>query len=538
MGIPSFYRHLCRRFPKLISHGPGPRPEWLCLDFNCAMYYVLREYSAEHPYAAAKSKAHWETQLCEAIAAYMGELVALADPTKGVYVSCDGVVCAAKRKQQRLRRFKGPWMREAERSFCEAKPAVVAKPTDSTQVAKPTFVDEWDQNALTPGTAFMEELGRVLVSAGARLQARSGIQVSVSTTSEPGEGEHKILRFMREVRPTTCTIYGLDADLILLSMLLWADTGASVRLLREAQEFEKKNSKNEWRNLDILGLKDAMGSTRTPERIRDFVASMTLLGNDFLPRSLTKTVRNDGIPTLLQTLERSVWSRGLRIVADAGTLSREGLLALVDAWTATEETDMFVAVTDAREAGHRRRSYGSDKNPALQEWTDLPATWGSLTQILRTDGSALVPGWRDHYTRTWMAGEARHFCAGVAWTWDYYSGRTVEQGWHFESHLPPLWSAVTAYLRGSVEPVVPPPPVVNASSLPAWLHLLSVLPADSVRRLLPRERHELMEEAPHFWPSSWSLFDVGRTQMWECEPVIPVIPEEVLRRVMVYEGPA
>lgn len=518
MGIPSFYRHLCRRFPKLVSHGPGPRPEWLCLDFNCAMYYVLREYSAEHPYAEAKSKAVWESRLCEAIATYMGELVALADPTRGVYVSCDGVVCAAKRKQQRLRRFKGPWLRQVERSFTGEGAA---------------DEDTWDQNALTPGTAFMEELGRVLVAAGARLQARSGVRVSVSTTSEPGEGEHKILRFMREVRPRSCTIYGLDADLILLAMLLWADTGASVRLLREAQEFETKKggNKNEWRNLDILGLKDAMDSTRTPERVRDFVASMTLLGNDFLPRSLTKTVRNDGIPTLLQTLERYVWSRSLRIVDGDGALSREGLLALIEAWAVTEESDMFAAAADARAAMHRHRSYESEKD----RWNDLPATWGSLTQILKTDGTALVPGWRDYYTRTWMAGCPAEMCKGVAWTWDYYSGRSVEQGWYFESHLPPLWSAVAAHLRfcSATGSIVSAPPVVNATPLPAWLHLLSVLPADSIQRLLPRDRHRLMEEAPHFWPSSWSLFDVGRTQMWECEPVIPVIPEEVLRKVLV-----
>jgi hypothetical protein len=38
-----------------------------------------------------------------------------------------------------------------------------------------------------------------------------------------------------------------------------------------------------------------------------------------------------------------------------------------------------------------------------------------------------------------------------------------------------------------------------------------------------------MKETPWWWPTEWSLFDVGRQQMWECEPVIPVIPESVLR---------
>jgi 5'-3' exonuclease len=478
------------------------------------MYDVLRKYSAEHPYDAA-TKSRWEASLREAIAAYMGELVALAAPTRGVYVSCDGVVCAAKRKQQRLRRFKGPWIRDMEAQI-------------SGTVAT---ADTWDQNALTPGSAFMADLDRTLAEAGARLQARNGLQVHVSTTSDPGEGEHKILRYMRDVRPASCTIYGLDADLILLSMLLWADTGASVRLLREAQEFETRRPKttsheddNEWRTLDIVGLKDAMGFAGRRERVRDFVATMTLLGNDFLPRPLTKTVREDGIPTLLHTLETAVWSRGTHIVTADGALSRAGLLALVSAWATTEESDMMAAATNARRAMYR--SGGGDP---LQTWNGLPATWGSLTQLLRPDGTALIPAWRDHYTRTWMAGEAADYCAGVGWTWDYYSGRSVEQGWHFGAHLPPLWSAVVAHLRATAGEHVPAPTVVHATPLPAWVHLLSVLPAASVHRLLAADAAAYMETAPQFWPTSWSLFDVGRTQMWECEPVIPVVPESVLR---------
>jgi 5'-3' exonuclease len=65
--------------------------------------------------------------------------------------------------------------------------------------------------------------------------------------------------------------------------------------------------------------------------------------------------------------------------------------------------------------------------------------------------------------------------------------------------------------------------------LPDWLHLLAVLPADSVVQLLPHSVQKLMGAYPWYWPTSWTVFDVGKTQLWECEPVIPVIPEVVLR---------
>jgi 5'-3' exonuclease len=528
MGIPSFYRHLCRRFPALVNRGPGPAPEWLCLDFNCAMYHVLRTYAAEHPYTSTGSK-QWETGFADAIAAYMGELVRLAAPTKGVYVSCDGVVCAAKRKQQRLRRFKGPWTSQAEAEI---------------RGSSPESEERWDQNALTPGTAFMDLLGTTLTTAGRHLQAKTKLRVTVSTTAEPGEGEHKLLAHMRAERPATCTIYGLDADLILLAMLLRTDTGADVRLMREAQEFEtgrrptshintgsasgfeKSSGSNEWRNLHVSQLMSVM---MPAHGVRDFVATMSLLGNDFLPRSLTQTVRDDGIPRLIGVLKAHVWSKGLRIVGADGTLQREALLILMDVWAASETADMLVAAKDAVKAANRPPPIGeNDKETALMAWNALPAQWATLTRILAPCRTRLINGWQRVYRETWHAGSADAYLRGVAWTWDYYNGRPVDLGWAFTEHLPPLWSDVRDALRLG-DGAIQAPPLKHTTPLPAWLHLLSVLPVNSAKRLLKPEHQKALTSAPHYWPTTWSLFDVGRTQMWECEPVIPVIPETVLR---------
>ena len=502
MGIPSFYRQLCRKFPQIITKGVGPSAEWLCLDFNCAMYWVLRQMRP-----LSDNQHMWEGELCDNIAAYMTELVRLAAPTKGVFVSCDGVVCAAKRRQQRLRRFKGPWIATQES-------ALLGKSTNSG----------WDQNALTPGSAFMDRLGRTLTAAGVALASSTGLEVIVSTTAAAGEGEHKLLAHMRMVKPRTCMIYGLDADLILLSMLLKADTGADVSLLREAQEFEKGGSG--WRTLSITAMYGAMFRAGSTERhVRDFVAAMSLLGNDFLPHSLTRTVRDDGIPHLMSTLQKHVWAAGQYLVDEAGNLRHGALMAILGAWAITEEGDMLAAAIDA--AKMRNRPVGEGDTPAetaLREWNAQPARWASLTRLLAPGRSnGLRDNWRDIYRSKWHAGSPTDYIAGVAWVWDYYSGRPVDQAWMFEAHLPPLWSDLLAVTT------VAPPPVLYPTPLTDWVHLLAVLPADSVRRLLPRDKQVLMDRAPWYWPSQWSLFDVGRSQMWECEPVVPMIAETVLR---------
>ena len=483
------------------------------------MYYVLRQ---QPPVGSATSVAAWESAFCNAIADYMSSVVAVANPTKGVYVSCDGVVCAAKRRQQRLRRFKGPWA-----SAQEAR--ILRKPV----------VETWDQNALTPGSAFMALLGARLIEEGNRIRGSKGLDVIVSTTAEPGEGEHKLMRHMRSIRPASCTIYGLDADLILLAMLLGVDTDTSVHLMREAQEFEKgHHGGEEWRALDVNGLAATMIPGLSKGRIRDFVACMTLLGNDFLPRSLTRTVRDDGIQSLLSTLASSVWSLNRSIVTESGQVRREGLLAVIGAWADSESADMRNACIEAAKVARRPTGIAdSPEETELRAWNAQPAQWASVTRLLSSSQKELRLGWNYLYDR-WHPGSPSDYIEGVAWVWDYYSGRPVDQAWYFESHLPPLWSSLRGYLTGLKGDTLQAPRIDTPEPLPEWLHLLAVLPAESVLRLLPADKRRLMYDKPHFWPASWSLFDVGRTQMWECEPVLPMIPEPILRNYIKMTGPA
>jgi 5'-3' exonuclease len=530
MGIPSFYRQLCRRFPRIVQGGAATGAAWLCLDFNCAMYHVLR---SQPPVATATSRVAWEGAFCDAIVAYMRQIVDVAAPTVGVYVSCDGVVCAAKRRQQRLRRFKGPWFSAAERAVKRGAGATAEEVAGSG----------WNQNALTPGSAFMAQLGGVLVAAGRRLAVERGLDVRVSTTDEPGEGEHKLLAHMRSLGGSRCVIYGLDADLILLAMLLDAETGLSVTLLREAQEFESAGRAGEWRSLYVREFIEALlgtGANRNA-RVRDFVAAMSLLGNDFLPRSLTRTVRDDGIPAVIGALERDVWSEGRQLVAaDGGGIRREALLALLRGWAATEEADMLRAVQGAIAAARRPAGVGaSPVETAMREWQAQPARWctvgrlldGSSAHLTKSSGASLATGWREIVRGPFGAGPAGDYLAGLAWVWDYYSGRPVCQGWVYDHHLPPLWGDLVAALEsgGGTDVCVAPPPVVWPTALPPAIHLLSVLPADSVEELLPAAVARRMGAVPWYWPTSWSLYDIGRGQMWECEPVIPLIPERILR---------
>lgn len=45
------------------------------------------------------------------------------------------------------------------------------------------------------------------------------MNVNYSSYLEDGEGEHKIINFIKKFGDKTCMIFGLDADLIFLSLL-------------------------------------------------------------------------------------------------------------------------------------------------------------------------------------------------------------------------------------------------------------------------------------------------------------------------------
>jgi 5'-3' exonuclease len=519
MGIPSFYRHLVKTNPKLISDKNGGKPSVLALDLNCAIYHCLSKLQKKTPYAAS-SRLAFEDALIQSVILYIVKLRDHVQPSDLLYVAVDGVVPMAKIRQQRMRRFKSVWV-----SAEEAK----IKGEESTG---------WDRNAITPGTQFMDRLTERLNAWG-----KNQKHTVISGVWDSGEGEQKIMSYLRANPPGgEVIVYGLDADLIVLCLWHFEIYGWTFKLLREDVEMKGGVKLNAFGEETLLYFDITMLAsiivTKWNVGIHDYVGAMSFLGNDFIPHGLTLCIREEGIDRLMEILEMSVDS--LVYKADDGTwvYNLNTLRFIVAAVAKVEEKWLLSGLAKKlKMSAHGYPKPGaeppSDVEKALTIMNSLPLTWKVERSMAgRTDeGWFLKDDWASVYYKEflWSAAPAdsvKEWLKGIQWVLNYYTGsKPVDFLWYYPWYLPPLFKDIviddSAFV--DLDKDLAPNPIQPISQL------IMVLPIESYA-LLPKNMRRLPYLRPEYYPKVWTFFSAGRRQLWECEPMIPMLPYRVVAK--------
>ena len=176
-----------------------------------------------------------EAQIFQDVFRYIEFLFRMIKPRKLFFMAIDGVAPRAKMNQQRGRRFRSA--KDAEKKEEEAKKKGDVLPKEA----------RFDSNCITPGTEFMNKLHQGLKWFIAHKistdELWKSVTVILSGHETPGEGEHKIMDYIRYERSqphhdpnTRHCLYGLDADLIVLGL---ASHEPHFSLLREEVKFLK-----------------------------------------------------------------------------------------------------------------------------------------------------------------------------------------------------------------------------------------------------------------------------------------------------------
>ena len=488
MGIPSYYKRLIDTVKGLLTRKhpttTGVSVSYLWMDFNCLIYHCLRRPDMM-PYTSAR-KEEWEAAFLDEIIKYTNKVIAEVKPTEGVYIAVDGVVPMAKMRQQRMRRFKSS-----------------------------AFAEEgtWDTNAITPGTDFMKKLRFKLEALCAKHPTWK-----VSSSDEPGEGEHKIMTAWKGKKGVQ-VVYGLDADLIVLSLLNAPDKVYLFREVVEAGEIKRNDLGEEefsWFSIDELRNYLVGESIEKNAFLQDYCCAMSFLGNDFLPSSLAYKMREDGHDALMSFLRSPEHKR---LVGDDGEISPSGLFAFLAKLASSEDARILAFIKKKARQGS---VIGTETGFGQNNW---PLAEQAESKLVSGVGAScsLKPNWQkiylEHYfgKGTYSEELTSKYLYGVKWVWDYYRGKPICYNWHYPWHLPPLWK----WLVSAKMPEYPGVHEIVPEEIRPEEQLALVLPLRSWH-LVKMPEYQMPELAPWLYPKKFGYCSVGKRYFWECEAEIPV----------------
>ncbi|KAF6831678.1 GTPase-activator protein for Ras-like GTPase [Colletotrichum plurivorum] len=434
MGIPAAFRWLSNKYPKIISPvieeqpvkmedgstipvdttGPNPNGEELdnlYLDMNGIVH------PCSHPEDRPAPKDEEEMML--EVFRYTDRVVNMVRPRKLLMIAVDGVAPRAKMNQQRSRRFRSA--QEAQQKEEDKQELLkLLKQQNGGTVSDDTLESvtkkAFDSNSITPGTPFMDILAASLrYWCAYKLNtdpAWAKLKIIISDATVPGEGEHKIMSFVRSQRispdydpNTRHVIYGLDADLIMLGLAthephfrvlredvffqdskarmckLCGQKGHEARACRgEAKEKDGEFDEQDkavalkpfiWLHVSILReyLAVELNVPGLPFRfdleraLDDWVFMCCFVGNDFLPHLPALEIRENGIDTLT-----AIWKDNLPHMG--GYVTKDGHVDLGRAQLilnglAKQEDAIFKRrkeQEDRREANAKRRKLQEERN--------------------------------------------------------------------------------------------------------------------------------------------------------------------------------
>jgi len=568
MGVPKFYRWLSERYPAIncVISDLTLLPEFdhLYLDMNGILHGCS--------YNSDDGRGRSERDCVLALFRYLDRLISgIVKPKRLLYLALDGVAPRAKMNQQRSRRFRS----------AKDRMEAVAKAKQSGD----RFVDEadhFDSNCITPGTTFMIRMGEI-IKFFVRKKLKEDplwrhLTVVFSGADVAGEGEHKIMQFMRELKQhpsydpnTRHCMYGSDADLIMLGLV---SHEPHFTLLREVVDFNayrrknqsvvaaglKKTQEAKFQMLHLSVLREYIAielihpipnnAGLDLERVLDDFVFMTfLIGNDFLPHLPSLDIGEGAFDRLFEAYRQLLptWGEGeyLTESGDIPHLERlEELIGIIGA----QEADVLEKREEEEKKFRGRIRRHNPTGPTEEELelqnlvaqseyeAAFAARLGEQALLLHQQSLGGKKDYKGRYYYEKMGllpDDApvlqrllRSYVEGLLWCLAYYYRGCVSWSWFYPFHYGPFLSdlkGLKRYLPGSHRPK---DLFELAGPLPPFLQLLCCLPPAS-QKLLPRCYGQLMTSPAspikEFYPDDFQVDMNGKRNPWEGVNLLPFL---------------
>lgn len=552
MGVPKFFRWCAERYPTVITpfKDSPPPVDNLYLDINGIIHNCTHPNDID-----ATHRAPTEKEMIQAMFTYLEKLFSAIQPRKHFLLAVDGVAPRAKMNQQRQRRYRAGY------EMMVAREEAMKNGHDV-----PDEKDVFDSNCITPGTPFMvrvsKEFQYFITMKLTTDPAWQTCEVIFSGHDCPGEGEHKIVDFIRRRKmqagynpnETHC-MYGLDADLVMLAL---ATHEPHFVLLREVVSFGAASRKDRLRQeedeakglvvdksyhkadefvlfhinvlrdclqLDVRERLSKLGAPLTFDLelvVDDFTFMCFFIGNDFLPSIPTVGINDGSMLTMLQLYVDHILSRGL-FLTDKGKINWRP----VELWLAQLGALEYATIKTRQqeEADYQRRRARFDPSHEVPASINTPMiSIEEYKQKFYSDKHHFRDGWSP--TSTDMERLKLHFLEGLSWVMQYYYQGVPSWQWYYPHYYAPMASdlvnlpAIAAQVRFDVgKPFLP------------HQQLLAVLPPMSYRSIpsayWPLLRSQSSPLAKYF-PEHIVIDLEGARAPWEGIVLIPFIDEGTL----------
>ena len=519
MGIPSYFSYIVKNHPSVIKKLQNNTIQInnLYLDCNSIIY------DAVHNIDFTKLVESDVTSIIKSVCVKIDEYIRLLKPDKTVFIAFDGVAPVAKLEQQRERRYKSVYQNMISKSIYKDK-----------------FTDPWNTTAITPGTKFMSQLNNSIKKYYNNPNNYNVDNIVLSTSDNCGEGEHKLFQYIREQpekhNNQSTVIYGLDADLIMLS-INHLPISNNIYLFRETPHFIKTINRDLEPNatylLDIPELAKTitlnmnnnieLTTKQQKNRVYDYIFICFFLGNDFMPHFPSINIRTGGVDKMIDAYKATIGNSNENLT-DGKKIYWKNVRQLVQ-YLSQLEHDNFKQEMKQRDKMEKRFLPNETLEDKFKKFESIPIYERQIEKYINPNKI----GWEERYYKTLFDIEINeerkkqicvNYLEGLEWTMKYYTSGCPDWRWRYKYSYPPLLTDLIHYV-----PYFDTEFIVNKNENPVsqMVQLCYVLPYQCLH-LLPQNLYDsLLKEHPEWHKNDCDFLWAFCKYFWESHVDMPDI---------------
>ncbi len=534
MGVPGFFKWLLDNKKKLksknlIRETIEKKVKYLMLDTNCLLHPCVN--CVKDNYLSGKlilpegisTRDYIEEEINKLVELRINDMIDKINPEL-IYIAIDGVAPLAKILQQRQRRHRYLYdtkIKLKDDIKDEIQNIVIEKITDDGIIIPSLPVSSIE---LTPGTDYMERINKRMIEFMQRVSKEKKIKYIYSSYHVEGEGEHKILQYIKNNinKGDTITIYGLDADLLFLALSLGIEH--DLYIMREKSIFQNKKVEIDeemiYNYVEINELHSMINKLNI--NTNDFIMLCYLVGNDFIPGLLTTDIKRRGLDKLMTSYEetRKIINKNIvNKINDKITVNYDVIFEIFKKLEYTEKgiwrninRDKMDITEQQKQDNLNKFIMGQNMNTDCLEKIEFSCETDYYNYYLGINDSVI-----DKDTIKKMV---KDYITGMEWCINYYLNDCKSWSWGYNFMIAPLIKDILKYFPNSIR-------IENdIRELCPIEQLLLAIPIDTYKYVINKSLIKKIKEnrdIGYMFPETFDIDINKESVFWKCQVRIPMV---------------